>query len=282
MIKITLVTVTYNAGSLLQKTLQSVYDQTYSAIEHIIIDGASTDNTVAMAKDYMERSFASDKGHEVRILVEPDNGIYDAMNKGLKLATGDYVCFLNAGDALTGTETIKQVVEAAKRCYSGKGKQHDVTTSAEYDREALPAVVYGKTDIVDGDSRFLRHRRLTPPANLTWRSFRNGMLVCHQAFYARTDIARQTPYDMKYRFSADFDWCVRIMKKAEEMDLPLADCGETIADYMEEGTTTRNHKASLKERFDIMCKYYGKISTCLYHVWFAMRNVVPGFHHASH
>lgn len=282
MIKITLVTVTYNAESLLQKTLQSVYDQTYSAIEHIIIDGASTDNTVAMAKDYMERSFASDKGHEVRILVEPDNGIYDAMNKGLKLATGDYICFLNAGDALTGTETIKQVVEAAKRCYSGNGKQHDVTTSAEYDREALPAVVYGKTDIVDGDNRFLRHRRLTPPADLTWRSFRNGMLVCHQAFYARTDIARQTPYDMKYRFSADFDWCVRIMKKAEEMELPLADCGETIANYMEEGTTTRNHKASLKERFDIMCKYYGKISTCLYHVWFAMRNVVPGFHHASH
>ena len=119
MIKITIVTVTYNAGSLLQKTLQSVYDQTYSAIEHIIIDGASTDNTVAMAKDYMERSFASDNGHEVRILVEPDNGIYDAMNKGLKLATGDYICFLNAGDALKGTETIKQVVEAAKRCYSG-------------------------------------------------------------------------------------------------------------------------------------------------------------------
>ena len=282
MIKITLITVTYNAGSLLQKTLQSVYDQTYSAIEHIIIDGASTDNTVAMAKDYMERSFASDNGHEVRILVEPDNGIYDAMNKGLKLATGDYICFLNAGDALKGTETIKQVVEAAKRCYSGKGKQNDVTTSAEYDREALPAVVYGKTDIVDGDNRFLRHRRLTPPAHLTWRSFRNGMLVCHQAFYARTDIARQTPYDMKYRFSADFDWCVRIMKKAEEMELPLADCGETIADYMEEGTTTRNHKASLKERFDIMCKHYGKLSTCLYHVWFAMRNVVPGFHHASH
>lgn len=282
MIKITLITVTYNAGSLLQKTLQSVYDQTYSAIEHIIIDGASTDNTVAMAKDYMERSFASDNGHEVRILVEPDNGIYDAMNKGLKLATGDYICFLNAGDALKGTETIKQVVEAAKRCYSGKGKQHDVTTSAGCDREALPAVVYGKTDIVDGDNRFLRHRRLTPPANLTWRSFRNGMLVCHQAFYARTDIARQTPYDMKYRFSADFDWCVRIMKKAEEKALPLADCDETIADYMEEGTTTRNHKASLKERFDIMCKYYGKISTCLYHVWFAMRNVVPGFHHASH
>ena len=138
MIKITLITVTYNAGSLLQKTLQSVYDQTYSAIEHIIIDGASTDNTVAMAKDYMERSFASDNGHEVRILVEPDNGIYDAMNKGLKLATGDYICFLNAGDALTGTETIKQVVEAAKRCYSGKGKQHDVTTSAEYDRRRCP------------------------------------------------------------------------------------------------------------------------------------------------
>lgn len=274
MIKITLITVTYNAGNLLQKTLQSVYDQTYSAIEHIIIDGASTDNTVAMAKDYMERSFASDNGHEVRILVEPDNGIYDAMNKGLKLATGDYICFLNAGDALKGTETIKQVVEAAKRCYSGKGKQHDVTTSAEYDREALPAVVYGKTDIVDGDNRFLRHRRLTPPAHLTWRSFRNGMLVCHQAFFARTDFARQFHYDLRYRFSADFDWCIRIMHNAKRRKTPLCNAHVIVADYLNEGTTTRNHKASLRERFTIMRRHYGIVVTLWMHAWFTLRNFI--------
>ena len=98
MIKITLITVTYNAEKLLQPTLDSVFRQNYAALEHIVIDGASTDDTAVVAKDYMERSFASDNGHEVRLLVEPDNGIYDAMNKGLQMATGDYVCFLNAGD----------------------------------------------------------------------------------------------------------------------------------------------------------------------------------------
>ena len=221
----------------------------------------------------MERSFASDNGHEVRLLVEPDNGIYDAMNKGLQMATGDYVCFLNAGDSLPADDTIAELV-------ANTGV--DSYVAADGGEDALPAVLYGNTDIVDGNRQFLAHRRLSPPEKLTWRSFRQGMLVCHQAFYARTDIAKHTPFNLMYRYSADFDWCVRIMKKAEEMELPLADCGETIADYMEEGTTTRNHKASLKERFDIMCKYYGKLSTCLYHVWFAMRNVVPGFHHASH
>lgn len=98
MIKISLITVTYNAEQVLKATLDSVFKQEYPAIEHIIIDGASTDNTVGMAKDYMEKSFASDNGHEVRLLVEPDNGIYDAMNKGIAMATGDYICFLNAGD----------------------------------------------------------------------------------------------------------------------------------------------------------------------------------------
>lgn len=264
MMKITLITVTYNAEGVLRRTLDSVFQQSYSGIEHIIVDGASTDNTVALAKDYMERSFASDNGHEVRLLVEPDNGIYDAMNKALDMATGDYVCFLNAGDSLPNETTIKTVVDCA-----------NANSRAEGDgRIVLPAVVYGNTDIVDADGKFLSHRRLSPPENLSWRSFRSGMLVCHQAFYARLDIAKEIKYNMKYRYSADFDWCIRVMKKAEELRLVLADSGVVLANYLKEGTTTRHHKASLKERFDIMAEYYGTVSTCLRHVWFAVRSIV--------
>lgn len=260
MIKITLVTVTYNAEKVLRHTLDSVFRQTYSAIEHIIIDGASTDNTVAVAKDYMERSFASDCGHEVRLLVEPDNGIYDAMNKGLGMATGDYVCFLNAGDALHGDDAVAEVARCVAAVPGG--------------REQTPAVAYGDTDIVDADFCFVRHRRLAPPENLSWRSFRSGMLVCHQAFYARADLAKDTPFNLAYRYSADFDWCIRIMKKAEERELALADAHAVLADYLQEGTTTRHHKASLKERFGIMAGYYGLAATCLRHAWFAVRAVV--------
>lgn len=265
MIKITLITVTYNAQEVLGATLDSVFSQSYPAIEHIVVDGASTDSTVSMAKDYMERSFASDKGHEVRLLVEPDNGIYDAMNKGLAMATGDYVCFLNAGDSLHSADTVAELVR--NTCV-------DSYITEDGGRKRLPAVLYGNTDIVDNGRNFLHHRRLSPPEKLDWKSFRNGMLVCHQAFYARTDIAKKNKFNMAYRFSADFDWCVRVMKDAEEMNLPIVDSHIVLADYLKEGTTTRNHKASLKERFRIMTRYYGLVNTSLNHVWFALRAVV--------
>ena len=158
MIKITLITVTYNAEKLLQPTLDSVFRQNYAALEHIVIDGASTDDTAVVAKDYMERSFASDNGHEVRLLVEPDNGIYDAMNKGLQMATGDYVCFLNAGDSLPADDTIAELV-------ANTGV--DSYVAADGGEDALPAELYGNTDIVDGNRQFLAHRRLSPPEKLT-------------------------------------------------------------------------------------------------------------------
>lgn len=102
-------------------------------------------------------------------------------------------------------------------------------------------------------------RRLSAPATLTWKSFKQGMLVCHQAFFARRDLVE--PYDLRYRFSADFDWCIRIMKKADV----LHNTHLTLIDYLNEGMTTRNHKASLKERFRIMSRHYGWASTVTHH-----------------
>ena len=98
MIRFSIVTITYNAESVLGKTADSILAQTYPHLEHIIIDGASTDATLQVAQDYMQRSYAASNGHEIRIVSEPDNGLYDAMNKGLRQASGDYVLFLNAGD----------------------------------------------------------------------------------------------------------------------------------------------------------------------------------------
>jgi len=90
-------------------------------------------------------------------------------------------------------------------------------------------------------------------------------LVCHQAFFARRDLVE--PYDLIYRFSADFDWCIRIMKKADV----LHNTHLTLIDYLNEGMTTRNHKASLKERFRIMSRHYGWASTVTHHLWFVLR-----------
>ncbi len=242
--KFSLITVTYNAGAVLEDTIQSIITQTYKNVEYILIDGASTDNTMRIVERYRD--------HIHTVVSEPDQGLYDAMNKGLSLATGDYVCFLNAGDCLHEDDTLLGMV-------------HSV--AASHEAPCPPDVLYGDTALVDSEGHFLRMRRLTPPEHLTWKSFRHGMLVCHQAFFARRAIAPH--YDLRYRFSADFDWCIRVMKQARY----LHNTHLTLVDYLDEGLTTRNHRASLIERFHIMCRHYGTVPTVMRHLWFALRTL---------
>ena len=252
MIRITYVTITYNAGKVLKRTLDSVLCQDYPNIVHLIIDGASTDDTLKLVDGYIERSNEAENGHRIQVMSEPDKGIYDAMNKGLRSLDGDYVCFLNAGDFLPASDTVSRIVE-------------------KISQSVLPAVLYGDTDIVDGEGHFLHHRRLAPPEHLTWKSFRHGMLVCHQAFYARTDFAIATPYDMQYRYSADVDWCIRVMKAASKENVPMLNLKMVVANYTQEGQTTLHHRESLMERYRVMAHHYGHIQTFLMHVWFVVR-----------
>ena len=240
--KFSVITVCYNAQATLEDTIQSVIAQTYHHVEYIIVDGASKDRTLSIINRYRDRI--------ATVVSEPDKGLYDAMNKGLRLATGDYVCFLNAGDSFHEDDTLQQMV-------------HTLRELTE-----LPDVLYGETELVDAEGHFVRMRRLQAPEHLTWRSFRHGMLVCHQAFFAKRTLAE--PYDLSYRFSADFDWCIRIMKKSKV----LHNTHLTLIDYLEEGMTTRNHKASLHERFRIMARHYGWLSTVAHHAWFVVRAVV--------
>ncbi len=261
MIKFSIITITYNAAKVIDATLSSVLSQTYGNVEHLIIDGASTDDTLLKAKDYMEASYTSVNGHDVSISSEPDEGIYDAMNKGLERAKGDYVLFLNAGDSLPDEHTLENIVETAD------------LEGIKKDGYPMPAVLYGDTDIVDRTGKVLYRRRLTPPERLDWRSFRNGMLVCHQAFYVRTDIAKHNKYNLMYRYSADVDWCIRVLHYADKHKLDIKNLHATVAHYLEEGATTAHHKESLVERYHIMSKYYGKIPTVLRHVKFFFRNL---------
>lgn len=249
--RISIVTITYNAERTLQRTLDSVLHQSYPHIEHLIVDGASKDATLAIAEKYRAQS-----PHEIVIQSEPDRGLYDAMNKGLQKATGDYVVFLNAGDSLYASDTIDIVV------------RH---TADEV------AVIYGDTAITDGEGRFLHLRTHRPPEHLSWKSFKKGMLVCHQAFYVRTDIARQQPYNLGYRHSADVDWCIRVMKEAERQSLALVNTHTVLANFEEGGNTTQNHRASLLERFRVMATHYGYVQTFLLHCWFIVRSAFLRF-----
>lgn len=262
MIKFTIATVCYNAGRQLSRTIASVEAQDYPAIEHLIIDGNSTDETLAHIHHYQERNSRAAVQHEIICRSEPDEGLYDAMNKALRLATGDYILYLNAGDKFHTDTTLSDVAAL-------------IANQAKDRNDRLPAVVYGHTDLVDDEGRFLRHRRLAPPEVLTWKSFKAGMLVCHQAFFARLDLAQQFPYAQDdYRFSADFDWCIRIMKEGHRQHLPNLNTHLVVCDYLSEGMTTKNHKASLLERYNIMCHHYGKATAALQHSWFAVRAVI--------
>lgn len=240
-----IITVTYHAESVLEETILSVVSQTYHNIEYIIVDGASKDRTLSIVNKYRDKIQA--------VVSEPDKGLYDAMNKGLKMAKGEYVCFLNAGDTFHEDDTLQLIV-------------HQLNKS-----NVLPDVIYGETALVDAQRHFVRMRRLQTPDTLNWKSFRQGMLVCHQAFIAKRALTET--YDLNYRFSADFDWCIRVMKKASL----LHNTRLTLIDYLDEGMTTKNRKASLKERFRIMAKHYGYISTVLHHIWFVLRLLLkPG------
>lgn len=231
-----IITITYNAAETLPATLHSVESQSFKNYEYIVVDGASKDHTVELVKQ---------SPLTVRMISEPDKGLYDAMNKGLKMAVGEYLIFLNAGDAFHTPDTLQHIADAIGN--------------------SRPGVVYGETAIVDIQRNFLMMRRLRAPEQLSWRSFAQGMLVCHQAFIARRDLAPL--YDLQYRYSADVDWCIRCMKQTNE----LLNTRHTLIDYLNEGETTRHHRASLKERYTIMCHHYGTLPTMLRHIGFAFR-----------
>lgn len=240
--RFSIITITFNAANVIEPTLKSVLSQTYTNYEYLLIDGGSKDDTVAKAKA---------SGIEfAHIVSERDNGLYDAMNKGIALATGDYLCFLNAGDAFHEPDTLQKIVD---------------TIAGESE---LPHVLYGETAEVDAARNFVRMRRLQAPEKLTWRSFRHGMLVCHQAFYARRDIAPM--YDMKYRLSSDVDWCIKVMKRATR----LVNVNETVVDYLQDGLSVQRHRESLKERFWIMSRHYGFLPTVARHMWFVLRAII--------
>lgn len=233
---ISVITITYNAADCLRPTMESVAKQTFGDFEHLVIDGASKDNTVAIA-----RSFEG-----TRILSEPDRGLYDAMNKGLRLSRGEYVLFLNAGDALHADDTLEKYAAAARR------GDH---------------IIYGDTVIVNSERKIIGKRHLTAPAHLDKKSFAQGMLICHQAFMVRRELAPE--YDTNYRFSADYDWTVRCIEASDPAR--NTNLGIIAIDYLSDGLTDKNKLKSLRERFHIMTRHYGSIPTLLRHVAFLFR-----------
>lgn len=183
--KITIITVSYNSATTIADTLRSVAQQSHPDVEHLVIDGGSRDHTLAIV--------AAEGAHVVRVVSERDAGIYDAMNKGLRLATGDVVGFLNADDMLASPQVLAQIASAA----------------AETD------VVYGDLLYVDKDrpDRLIRY----------WRSgafrherLRFGWMPPHPTFYLRRSLLSSVgPFDTDLRIAADYDFMLRCLSRRE-------------------------------------------------------------------
>jgi glycosyltransferase involved in cell wall biosynthesis len=247
---ISIITISYQAEAHLRRTMESVLSQDYMNMEYLVVDGASTDQTLSIIREF-EQSF-QEKGIPFRWISEPDKGIYDAMNKGLGLATGDYVWFMNAGDCISSGECLKTIINSMA-----------VATAEK--QEALPDFIYGETNIVDEKGQIMGARRLKAPETLTWKSFRMGMLVCHQSMLVKRQIAPL--FDLQYRYSSDFDWTIRCLKKANH----IHNCRVVVSHFLDGGVSKKKMKASLKERFHIMARYYGWLPTALRHLWFVCR-----------
>jgi glycosyltransferase involved in cell wall biosynthesis len=226
---LSVITVVYNNVADIERTMLSVLNQTYKGIEYIVIDGGSTDGTVQVIEKYKDRL--------AKFISEKDNGIYDAMNKGLALATGDYVLFMNSADEIYSADTVANVF----------------TTAPDAD------IYYGETEMIDASGKSLGQRRHKAPANFTWKSFKYGMSVSHQAIYIKRALVE--PYDLQYQLSADIDWILRAAKKAKT----IVNVNQYVAKYQVGGMSKLKHRQSLAERFDIMKRHYGLLPTIFNH-----------------
>lgn len=231
--KLSVITIVYNNVKDIERTMLSVLHQTYPNIEYIIVDGASKDGTAGVIDKYKSRL--------AKFISEPDNGIYDAMNKGLALATGDYVLFMNSGDEIYAPETVTEVFETA----------------------ASADIYYGETEMYNEQWESLGQRRHCAPEIFNWKSFRYGMSVSHQAIYVKRSLAQ--PFDLRYKYSSDIDWIIKAAKNASS----IVNTHMYVAKYLVGGISKKKHFASLRERFRIFSKYYGLIPNLINHLFIA-------------
>lgn len=184
--KVSLITVTYNSSNTLSKTLQSVLEQTFSEIEYIIVDGASKDSTVSIIQEY-EPKFNG----RMKWISEPDKGLYDAMNKGIRMATGDIVGIINSDDFYHRTDILQVVADAF--------------------RDRSVQAVYGDVRFVNGDNldktvRYYSSKSFSP------KRFRFGFMPAHPTFFTYKKFFEEYGYyKMGYKIAADYELLTRFL-----------------------------------------------------------------------
>lgn len=219
--KVSIITVVYNAEDILKKTLESINCQTYSNIEHIIIDGNSNDNTLQILKQNLKV--------DTKIISEEDNGIYDAMNKGLKIANGEYIWFINAGDQIYSENIISLI----------------------FDNSLNSDAYYGDMVYINNRNEILGTRTLKKiPNSLSWYDFLYGMVVSHQSLIIKKE--KVVEYDLQYKHVADLDWCIRSLQNCQS----IVNSELVLSKFLIGGYSKKNIIKSNLERLKILFKHF--------------------------
>ena len=205
--RVSIITVVYNGKDEIERTLESVKSQTFQDKEYIIIDGGSTDGTLDIVGKY--------KSHVDVLVSERDKGIYDAMNKGALLAHGEWIVYMNAGDAFASENVLQEIFSSG----------HD----------------YSDVDVIYGDmlSCYTAAPLVIKPKPLSMLKYR--MIFCHQSSYIRADLMRKYPFDLRYRYVADFDLFHKLYLAGKKFYyLPII-----MTNYYPDGGFTNKHILSV-------------------------------------
>lgn len=211
-VEFSIVTVTFNCEDLIEKTMQSVFEQTYSSYEYLIIDGASTDRTLEIIGQYTAKLSV--------FISEKDQGIYDAMNKGAWLARGKWILFLNSGDMLLNASLLENVAKIT------------ATTSSD--------IVYGDMQLYKNGNLIVK--KALEPAN------RHRMYFCHQSAFVRTSLLNAIPFDLRFKLSGDYCF----FKQCYLQGYRFEHISEPWAIYDVSGVSSMNRRAVLTENIRIV------------------------------
>lgn len=237
--KISIITVVYNSKENFIKTLESIKNLNYDNLEYIVIDGGSTDGTLELINS--NRNIISN------FISEKDSGLYDAMNKGIRIASGDYLWFINAGDTPYENEILNKIFE--------------IEGNADF--------YYGDTEMIDDSGKNYGKRTLkVPPKVLTWKSFINGMIVSHQSMIIKKALA--VDYNINYKFVADIDWAIRVLQRAEK----IVNTKLILSKFLIGGYSRQYTIPSLKERFKMLCTHFNCFYVILNHFKLSFKFII--------
>ncbi|MFA7942787.1 glycosyltransferase family 2 protein [Pseudomonas brenneri] len=220
--KISIITVSYNSESTIRDTIESVLAQTYPNIEYIIVDGASKDNTMGIVSEY--------SGSIAKVVSEPDKGIYDAMNKGIALATGDVVGILNSDDFYENTTAL-------------------ATVAAAFTKNPASALVYGDVVFVEPDNLQQVTRFYSAAHFRAWK-LRFGWMPPHPGTFIRSTVYRDVgPYSLLYKISADYEMFVRLLLGKR---LQYSHINQVLVRMRSGGVSTSGVRSSLRLNREIV------------------------------